>query len=110
MYIAFDHPRLTSSGGATYECLYVAPPELARCGGTSSIYIPRLWRSGPMTLISMIFYLLTLHINISRANWMRSVLTHRPVAGEPPRQTCPLSVAYFYLADDTQKLMPVVGR
>jgi hypothetical protein len=63
MYIAFDHPRLTSSGGATYECLYVAPPELARCGRTSSINIPRLWRSGPITLISMNFYLLTLQIN-----------------------------------------------
>jgi len=29
MFIVFDHPTLASSGGATYECLSVAPPELA---------------------------------------------------------------------------------
>ncbi len=53
MYIAFDYPSLTSSGGgAAYECLYVAPPpELVNCGGTSSINIPRLWCSGTITLI-----------------------------------------------------------
>jgi len=61
MYIAFDHPSLASSGGAIYRHSYVAP-ELARCGRTSSINIPRLWRSGPITLISMTFYLHTLHL------------------------------------------------
>jgi hypothetical protein len=68
MYIAFDHPSLASSGGATYECLYVAPPELARCGRTSSINIPRLWRSGPITLISMTFYLHTLQLLAQRGD------------------------------------------
>jgi hypothetical protein len=66
MYIAFDHPSLASSGGATYECLYVAP-ELARCGRTISINIPRLWRSGPITLIPMTFYLHTLQISERRS-------------------------------------------
>jgi hypothetical protein len=38
-------------------CLYVAPLELAKYRGTSSINISRLWRSGPITLIPMTFYL-----------------------------------------------------
>jgi len=29
MFIVIDHPTLASSGGATNECIYVAPPELA---------------------------------------------------------------------------------
>jgi hypothetical protein len=62
MYIV-DHPQLASSGGATYEYLYVAPPELARYGRTSSIYIARLWRSRPKMVIPITSYLHSLHIN-----------------------------------------------
>jgi hypothetical protein len=63
MYIALVLPHLASSGGATYRHSYAAPPELARCGRTSAIYIPRLWRSGPITLIPMTLYLPTLQLS-----------------------------------------------
>jgi hypothetical protein len=68
MFIVFDHPSLASSGGATSECLDVAPPELARCVRMSSINIQRRWRSRPITLIPMTFDLHTPHLNGSLRN------------------------------------------
>jgi hypothetical protein len=49
MFIAFEYPTLSSSGGATYQHLDVAPPELERVGYSNAINI-RLLRSRSETI------------------------------------------------------------
>ncbi len=55
MSIAHDSNHNLSSGGATYKCLPVAPPELVRTLVIESINIPRLWRSDQKMLIPFNF-------------------------------------------------------
>jgi hypothetical protein len=40
MFLVFDHPNLTSSGGATYDCIYVAPGLVSLGGSNKYLFTP----------------------------------------------------------------------